>query len=143
MKEALSDRDLELSKSKSILDRTKDEKNICESVQSDLKESIERIRKQTKQAKESLENEISELRTQLKHRDNKLLAASDEISVLRDQSGGATKALSQEKKRLEEVEDNLQRAIAAGRQRETSLKSEIETKIEEISKSERKNAEMV
>ena len=56
---------------------------------------------------------------------------------MRDQSGGATKALSKEKKRLEEVEDNLQRSLTAGRQRETALKSTIEGKEEEIAKLER------
>ena len=64
-------------------------------------------------------------------------SANDEILVLRDQSGGATKALSKEKKRLEEVEDNLQRSLTAGRQRETALKSTIEGKEEEIAKLER------
>lgn len=74
---------------------------------------------------------------QLKIKESHLKSANDEILVLRDQSGGATKALSKEKKRLEEVEDNLQRSLTAGRQRETALKSTIEGKEEEIAKLER------
>ena len=74
---------------------------------------------------------------QLKIKESHLKSANDEILVLRDQSGGATKALSKEKKRLEEIEDNLQRALTAGRQRETALKSTIEGKEEEIAKLER------
>ena len=74
---------------------------------------------------------------QLKLKESHLKSSNDEILVLRDQSGGATKALSKEKKRLEEVEDNLQRALTAGRQRETALKSTIEGKEEEIAKLER------
>lgn len=50
---------------------------------------------------------------------------------------------SQEKKRLEEVEDSLQQALLAGKQREAQLNSEIESKEEFIHKLERKNAEMV
>ena len=77
------------------------------------------------------------LKHQLKIKESHLKSANDEILVLRDQSGGATKALSKEKKRLEEVEDNLQRSLTAGRQRETALKSTIEGKEEEIAKLER------
>ena len=73
----------------------------------------------------------------MKIKESHLKSANDEILVLRDQSGGATKALSKEKKRLEEVEDNLQRSLTAGRQRETALKSTIEGKEEEIAKLER------
>lgn len=49
----------------------------------------------------------------------------------------------QEKKRLEEVEDSLQQALLAGKQREAQLNSEIESKEEFIHKLDRKNAEMV
>ena len=44
---------------------------------------------------------------------------------------------------MEEVEDNLQKALTAGRQREAALKSSIEGQTDEITRLERKNGEMV
>jgi len=44
--------------------------------------------------KERLEEQVSDLRTQLKQREQRIFSAEEEISLLRDKSGGATKALS-------------------------------------------------
>lgn len=143
LKEVITDRDIQIDKSKSLLERAKEQTELTAVANNELKTAVERFRKQAQAQKDKLELDINDLRSQLKLRDNKLITADEEIAVLRDQSGGATKALSQEKKRLEEVEDNLQTALTAGRQRETALKSQIEAKAEDINKLERKTAEMV
>ncbi|CBY39750.1 unnamed protein product, partial [Oikopleura dioica] len=135
-KETISERDLALDKSKKELDRAKEEVKFAAA-------DVEQGRKLFQAEKERLEEQVSDLRTQLKQREQRIFSAEEEISLLRDKSGGATKALSKEKKRLEEVEDSLQQALLAGKQRETQLNSEIESKEEFIHKLERKNAEMV
>ncbi|CAG5090077.1 Oidioi.mRNA.OKI2018_I69.PAR.g12454.t1.cds [Oikopleura dioica] len=94
-------------------------------------------------ALEKSKKELDRAKEELKQKEQRIFSAEEEISVLRDKSGGATKALSKEKKRLEEVEDSLQQALLAGKQREAQLNSEIESKEEFIHKLERKNAEMV
>ena len=118
-------------------------KKIAILNQNSIKDTLERNRKTARAQQDKLELEIAELRSNLKLKDQRIITAEEEINLLRDKSGGATKALSKEKKRLEEIEDSLQKSIAVGKQRETQLKSEIETKTEEIGRLERKNAEMV
>ena len=139
----MTTRGFELEKEQKALERAKkDLQNSLESYDQ-LKADLDRARKTHQEQREKLELDLSELRHQLKVKETHLKSANEEIVVLRDQSGGATKALSKEKKRLEEIEDNLQKALTAGRQRETSLKSSIESQSDEIARLERKNAEMV
>ena len=139
----LATRGFELEKEQKALDRAKkDLQNSLESYDQ-LKADLDRARKSHQKQREKLELDLTELRHQIKVKETHLKSANEEIIVLRDQSGGATKALSKEKKRLEEVEDNLQKALTAGRQREASLKSAIDGQADEIARLERKNAEMV
>ena len=143
LKESIAEDHLQLEKVRAQLDRSKEETAQVKSDQSSLKDTLERNRKTTRAVIDKHELEIAELRSNLNLKDQRIITAEEEITLLRDKSGGATKALSKEKKRLEEIEDSLQKNIAAGKQRETQLRSEIEAKSEEIGKLERKNAEMV
>lgn len=139
----LTTRGFELEKEQKALERAKkDLQNSLESYDQ-LKADLDRARKTHHEQREKLEIDLNEARHQLKVKETHLKSANEEIIVLRDQSGGATKALSKEKKRLEEVEDNLQKALTAGRQREAALKSSIEGQTDEITRLERKNGEMV
>lgn len=143
MNSDLATRGFELEKEQKALDRAKkDLQNSLESYDQ-LKADLDRARKSHQEQREKLELDLTELRHQIKVKETHLKSANEEIVVLRDQSGGATKALSKEKKRLEEVEDNLQKALTAGRQREASLKSAIDGQADEVARLERKNAEMV
>ena len=143
MNSDLATRGFELEKEQKALDRAKkDLQNSLESYDQ-LKADLDRARKSHQEQREKLELDLTELRHQIKVKETHLKSANEEIVVLRDQSGGATKALSKEKKRLEEVEDNLQKALTAGRQREASLKSAIDGQVDEVARLERKNAEMV
>lgn len=139
----MTTRGFELEKEQKSLDRAKkDLQNALDSYDQ-LKADLDRARKTHQEQREKLEIDLNETRHQLKVKETHLKSANEEIIVLRDQSGGATKALSKEKKRLEEVEDNLQKALTAGRQREAALKSSIEGQTDEITRLERKNGEMV
>merc|ERR1712113_834303 len=95
--------DFELEKQRVALERSKKDLESSADSYDQLKADLDKTRKTYHEQREKFEIEITELKHQIKIKENHLKSANDEIIALRDQSGGATKALSKEKKRLEEV----------------------------------------
>jgi len=90
----IQSREFDLEKSRVALERSKKDFEGLQDSYDQLKSDLDKARKTYHEQREKFELEQTEFKHQLKIKESHLKSANDEILVLRDQSGGATKALS-------------------------------------------------